>query len=104
MRFTWDERKAASNLAKHGVDFRDAIRIFDGKTVEWPDERFAYDEERWLAVRLSENKEIFVAYIEQEEHLRRIISARKASHRERERYWREVGRQDGLGSSGKDDR
>ena len=92
MRFTWDSRKAASNLAKHGVDFYDAIRIFDGKTVEGPDERFDYDEERWIAIGVTEGKEIFVVYIEEDEDSRRILSARKANDRERERYWREVER------------
>ncbi|HEX3483821.1 MAG TPA: BrnT family toxin, partial [Micropepsaceae bacterium] len=77
MRFTWDAKKAAANLAKHGVDFRDAIRIFDGKTIEWPDERFLYDEERWIAVGLNEEQEIFVVYCEEGEVSRRIISARK---------------------------
>jgi uncharacterized protein len=99
MRFIWDARKAAGNLAKHGVDFCDAIRIFEGETLEWPDKRFAYDEERWLAIGLAGGKEIFVVYIEQEEDLRRILSARTADRRERERYWREIGGQNGLGSS-----
>ena len=92
MRYTSDKKKAAGNLAKHGVDFLDAIRIFDGKTVEWPDERFDYDEERWAAVGIAENKEVFVIYIEEDEDSRRILSARKANNRERERYWREVER------------
>jgi|SRR5215471_13776746 len=104
MRFTWDARKAAGNLAKHGVDFRDAVRIFEGKTLEWLDERFSYDEERWLAIGLAGDKEIFVVYIEQEEDLRRIVSARPANRRERERYWREIEGQDRLGPSREDDR
>jgi uncharacterized DUF497 family protein len=33
MRYRWDPKKAASNLAKHRIDFRDALRIFDGKIV-----------------------------------------------------------------------
>ena len=82
MRFTWDPKKAASNLARHGVDFRDAIQIFASKTLESLDERFEYGEERWTAIGLAQDKE----------DLRRIISARKANRRERERYWQEVGR------------
>jgi uncharacterized DUF497 family protein len=90
MRFTWDPEKAASNLAKHRVDFRDAVEIFAGKTVEWIDERFEYGEERWIAIGLGKDKEILVVYVEEEEDLRCVISARKANRGERERYWREV--------------
>ena len=92
MRYTWDAKKAASNLAKHRVDFRDAIGIFNSKIAIWLDERFEYDEERWIAVGVTEYKEIFVVFIEEAEDLRRILSARKANRRERERYWREVER------------
>jgi uncharacterized DUF497 family protein len=92
MRYTWDTAKAANNIAKHGVDFRDAIQIFAGRTLEWLDERFEYAEDRWIAIGLNEDKEILVIYVEEEEDVRRVISARKANHRERERYWREVGR------------
>jgi len=92
MRFTWDEKKAASNLAKHGIDFRDAVRIFDGEVIEWVDRRFDYGEERWAAIGFSQNKEIVVVYVEKDEDIRRVISARQATQREREIYWREVGR------------
>jgi uncharacterized DUF497 family protein len=42
------------------VDFRDAIGIFRTKTVEWPDERFDYGEDRWIALGLNQEQEIFV--------------------------------------------
>jgi len=92
MRFAWEAKKAASNLAKHGIDFRDAIRIFDDEIVEWIDRRFDYGEERWAAIGIAQNKEIFVVYIEKDEDNRRIISARPATQRERAIYWSEVGR------------
>ena len=34
MLFEWDERKRLINLAKHLIDFRDAIRIFEGPVFE----------------------------------------------------------------------
>jgi uncharacterized protein (DUF4415 family) len=34
MRYIWDERKNRSNIARHGVAFEDAKRIFEGPTVE----------------------------------------------------------------------
>ena len=92
MRFTWDERKNAANVRKHGISFSDASRIFAGEIVEWIDRRFTYGEERWSALGITENKEIIVIYIEKGENVRRIVSARRATRQEREFYWREVGR------------
>ena len=37
--FEWDARKNAANRRKHGIEFVDAVRIFDGPIVEGPDER-----------------------------------------------------------------
>jgi uncharacterized protein (DUF4415 family) len=34
MEFEWNEEKAEANLAKHGIDFEDAIAIFEGATLE----------------------------------------------------------------------
>ena len=92
MRFTWDERKNAENVRKHGIGFSDAVCIFDGEIVEWIDRRFPYDEERWAAIGITENKEILVIYVEKGEDVRRIISARLATRQERDIYWREVSR------------
>lgn len=40
MEFEWDERKAASNLAKHGVSFEQATRAFaDPNAIEYVDDR-----------------------------------------------------------------
>jgi uncharacterized protein len=92
MRFTWDKRKNTTNIQKHGINFNDAVRIFDGEVVEWIDRGAGYEEERWAAIGLSEDKEVFVVYVEKGEDTRRIISARRATRREREIYWREIRR------------
>jgi uncharacterized DUF497 family protein len=52
----------------------------------------AYEEERWAAIGLAEDKEAFVVYVEKGEDTRPIISARRATRREREIYWREIRR------------
>jgi len=49
-RFEWDERKRLANLAKHGIDFVRAARIFDGPTIERPDDRRDYGEPRTIAL------------------------------------------------------
>ena len=50
MRFIWDEAKRESNLRKHGLDFADAYRVFEGVVVQQPDTRFHYDEHRSTVV------------------------------------------------------
>ena len=36
MEFEWDEAKRRSNLAAHGIDFEDAIAIWEGPVLEVP--------------------------------------------------------------------
>jgi len=50
MRFSWDERKRRLNLKDHGLDFVDAPRVFEGPTFTFEDDRFAYDEQRFLTL------------------------------------------------------
>lgn len=52
MRYSWSEKKNRSNVARHGIDFEDAKRIFEGPTVERVDDRFNYDEPRVYAIAL----------------------------------------------------
>ena len=92
MRYDWDPAKAAANIEKHGIDFRGAIRIFDGPVVEWIDDRFEYGEERWIAIGLVDQTEVVVVYTETNEDRRRIASARRATPSERRLYWRGVTR------------
>jgi len=49
MSFEWDEEKRRLNLRNHGVDFAFASRIFNGPTLEGPDDRRAYGEPRFGA-------------------------------------------------------
>jgi uncharacterized DUF497 family protein len=60
MRYSWDEEKASRNLALHGIAFEDAVRIFEGSTVERVDERFDYDERRVYAIGVVNGLEITV--------------------------------------------
>ncbi len=48
--YNWDPLKNRANRLKHGLDFVDAIRIFDGPVVFLPDDREDYGEERWVAM------------------------------------------------------
>jgi uncharacterized DUF497 family protein len=85
--FVWDERKREANLRKHSIDFRDAAALFEGTTVTIEDDRFEYEERRFLTLGLLRGHVILVVYTEQANALR-IISARKATPYERENYFR----------------
>lgn len=82
----WNEEKAASNRAKHGVDFDEAIEIFYGTSLLRRSNRNA--EERWLAIGESEGRVIAVAFTWRGDTLR-IISARHARRNERRAYHQE---------------
>ena len=85
MIYEWNAAKRASNLQKHGVDFNDAIGIFEGLVVAEPDERRDYGEVRYHALgRLGESI-LVVVFTFRGDNLR-IISARRANSRERTRY------------------
>ena len=83
MLFEWDESKRKSNLAKHLIDFQDALRIFNGPVFEKATR--SRGEDRILAIGLLEDIEIVVVYVIRGEH-RRIISARRAHRDERQDY------------------
>jgi hypothetical protein len=60
MNYIWDPRKDRGNLTRHGIAFEDAIRIFDGPTLEKVDDRFDYGEIRVYAIGILNDIEITV--------------------------------------------
>jgi len=88
MRFTWDPAKNDRNIAKHGIDFVDAIRVFDNtRLYVYRSDR--HGEERYTAIGPLESRTIAVAYtdrIERSFAVRRIISARRARRYEIQAY------------------
>ena len=89
MTYEWDENKRKTNIRQHGIDFADVIRIFDGPTVEMLDDRFDYGETRFIALGLLNGVVFVVAYTERRDAVR-IISARKATKYEEEKYFEEI--------------
>ena len=83
MLFEWDESKRRANLAKHLIDFEDAIQVFDGPVIKKAQRRNG--EMRILAIGLIHEVEIVVVYVMRGE-CRRIISARRAHRDERQTY------------------
>ena len=86
MEFESDPAKNEANLAKYGIDFPGAARIFDGSVLRKCSDRVR--EERWKAIGVLEGREIAVIYTIRGERYR-IISARRARKNERRAY-REV--------------
>ena len=87
LRFTWDPRKAAANLRKHRVTFREASTAFgDPLSVTIPDPDHSGTERRFLLVGLTRRgRLVVVAHVEQGDEIR-LINARAATRRERKAY------------------
>ncbi len=85
MKYEWDESKRAANLAKHEVDFIDAEYFDWSSAIETIDDRFDYDEERWVALGFIGKRLHVLAYTVRGENIR-VISLRKANKRETENY------------------
>jgi len=88
MDFEWDNEKARINLAKHGISFEDArIVFYDPERLTLADMRFDYGEERFITFgRLKDRLCVVVYTMTKNNKGIRIISARKANHRERKNY------------------
>lgn len=87
--FFWDEEKRLVNAQKHAIDFEDAVTIFDGDTVTVEDDRFLYNEPRFITLGLLNGRVVAVVHTERGE-VTRIISARKATKYEQITYFQQV--------------
>ena len=88
MIFEWDDHKEQINIAKHGIDFKTAARVFqDEFRIEIFDELHSDIEERYITIgRIGEIEIIvMVVYTERKQAIR-LISARKATAQERKMY------------------
>jgi uncharacterized DUF497 family protein len=87
--FEWNKSKAKDNLAKHGVSFELAKRVFDDPfAVEVLDDGQDYDEERFVIIGMVEGRILYVVYAERKDVIR-LISARSATRHEQESYLEE---------------
>ena len=84
--FEWDEGKNRSNIAKHGLGFEAACRIFARPVLSVVDDRNDYGEVRKISIgRIDDAVVVCVAHTDRK-GVTRIISARLASRRERKRF------------------
>jgi uncharacterized DUF497 family protein len=87
MSFEWDPRKAASNLAKHGVSFDEAASVFvDPLAASGADPDHSIDESRYITFGTSNLGRLLVVSHTHRSGTVRIISARRATRAERKIY------------------
>ena len=90
--FSWDTQKALANYEKHRVSFEEAATVFsDENALDWEDQTHSQLEKRFKRLGLSvEQRILIVVYttrrLKDGKETIRIISARKASRKERKAY------------------
>jgi uncharacterized DUF497 family protein len=88
MRFEWDPAKDKANQARHGLSFEEATELFKASVdyLEIYDEEHSDEEDRFIAVGPIRRGVIVVAYTERDDDVLRILSARMATKKERQRF------------------
>lgn len=90
MRWTWDPAKSAANRRKHGLSFETAVLVFDDPFHASKQDMHP-DGDRWHTIGMVGSVLLLVVHTwpeeaEEGEQLGRVISARKATARERKAY------------------
>jgi hypothetical protein len=86
MKYEWDPKKAELNRRKHGVDFADAVLALEdeqGLTISDP---FSDEEERFISIGADPTGSLLVVVYTWRGDRIRLISARRATSRERRHY------------------
>lgn len=87
MHFEWDAVKAAKNFRKHRISFKEASTVFyDRLAVTGADPDHSEGEERLITFGLSSTGQLLVVSHTERGKAVRIISARRATLRERQIY------------------
>ena len=87
MQFEWDRAKAQRNLRKHGVSFDEAVTVFyDSLAVTFDDPDHSVGEPRLITIGYSVRGSLLVVAHTERCAAVRIINARRATARERERH------------------
>lgn len=93
MKFEWDKNKEKVNIQKHGISFEQASYVFaDPYALNQYDDEHSQDEDRWILLGKSLNEIILVVVHTFKDNgdteFVRIISARKATKKEKQTYHR----------------
>jgi len=85
MTYEWDPDKALTNRAKHDVSFADAVEVFSDEYAITTEDRTLHEQRHTTLGFDALGRLLVVVYTWRDENLR-IISARKATARERAAY------------------
>ncbi len=87
MRFEWDGEKAAANVKKHRVSFEEAVTVFyDPLAATFADPDHSDAESRLVTIGYSARNRLLVVCHVERGGATRLISARRATARERKRH------------------
>ena len=87
MEFEWDKNKAKANLSNHEVSFDEAKTVFaDLLYIDFYDPDHSDDEDRYIIIGKSQRHRILIVSYTERDNKVRLISARKATRKEREDY------------------
>ena len=87
--FEWDDKKNQNNIKKHGISFEEAASVFeDDESLIIADDEHSKDEERFILIGFSFKANLLVVChcYRNKDAIIRIISARKADSKERQKY------------------
>lgn len=91
LKFEWDSNKNRDNIKKHKISFEEAKEVFyDDNAILFDDPEHSIFEDRFLIIGRIRNMNIYVVshcYKEKNDIIR-LISARKATKKEKETYER----------------
>ena len=91
LRFEWDPQKAKRNLKKHGISFEEAATVFgDALSMTIADPLHSTVEQRWVTLGLTHRERLVVVVHTNRGSTIRLISARKATRREKRTYYEEA--------------
>ncbi|MBP9854490.1 MAG: BrnT family toxin [Candidatus Omnitrophica bacterium] len=89
IKFNWDKRKAILNKKKHGVSFEEAKTVFyDDYAIEFFDPDHSESEDRFIMLGMSFMVRVLIVChcVREKGSIIRIISARKATKQEAQKY------------------
>lgn len=87
MRFEWDRDKASTNRKKHKVSFDEAVTVFyDPRSATFDDPDHSHRERRLITVGYSAKGRLLLVCHTERGAAVRLISARRATTRERKRH------------------
>lgn len=87
MSYEWDAGKNVANQMKHGISFEEAVLIFEGDVLTGVDTRRDYGETRKISIGAIQDLIVIVVVHTDRNGLIRIISARLANRKERQKYY-----------------